>query len=630
MLICSTCRTVLPPNTASCPKDKGPLQEVTDLPQGAIFDGYRVLRKIGVGGMGKVYEAEHLSLGRRVALKVLLPRYARDQSALRRFLSEAKVVNLIKHQNIVNIYDISTAPSGDFYFVMELLEGEDLAQFLQKNSPLSEEFFLGVFLQISRALWTAHQKGVIHRDLKPANVFLVPRDGGAVAAKLLDFGLAKLQGEGQKGPDKGPLLGTPHYMAPEYIRGAMPTPATDQYAFGVMMYRALTGVRPFEGKDSMEVFRKQLSEVPQDPQLLRPSLRKEFCQIIMRSLQKDPTQRFAHMGELIDALSALSMPTKTPAEPVPSVPPHRSRRLMLGVFVAAMILGVAGAAVLHLATSTEATALNYRVIFSQALESTTPTEKKLAIQTLGEVSFSDSVPVLRSLLKDNDLEVRQAIILALGLQRDPAAKEELQGIWKNTKSLDVAAALLRLGDESAAAFLLASLEDPARRVNAALAFAVVGDHRGDKVLQQALERGLLSPALGLLAAESLLSFGSELGKTTLKSAVAKDDNLSTAAALALARQGDEEARQWLSARAAISFEAVLALASLGDAGALPELLRGLSLSNKKPAAVLAIAKLLSQKSITRTRGLNNALTPLLSDPVPLVRLGASLAFLVSP
>jgi serine/threonine protein kinase len=626
MLICTTCQTVAKPNTAQCPHDQGELREVAELPVGALFDGYRIVRKIGVGGMGRVYEAEHISLGRRAALKVLLPRYAKDQEALRRFLSEAKVVNLIKHQNIVNIYDISTAPSGDFYFVMELLEGQDLSQFLQSNPPLDEPLALGIFTQIARALWAAHQKGVIHRDLKPANVFLVPKDDKEIAAKLLDFGLAKLQGEASKSPDKGPLLGTPHYMAPEYIRGAEPNPTTDQYAFGVMLYRALTGVRPFDGKEAIDVFRKQLNDVPKDPQLIIPQLRTELCQLIMRTLQKEPERRFPDMGEIAEALSAMVSREDVPApqEPKPQAPKSGRVKLVVAAAVA-LLLGGVGYVLLSDEPPPVAPRLDEQERLRIDLELCTPEEKLQVIAAIGKTTIPGAVPLLSQLSKESDLNIRQAAIVALGTQKEQSARETLNEIWKNTKNVDVAAALLSFGDASSEVFLKAALNDPARRFNAALALTTNGIEGADKILSEALERGLLSPELSISAAAVLLPRGNPLAKKLLQEAVTRNDGSSASAAAALASFDDEDAKQWLVNRSTKSFDAALALASIGDSNAAPLLLSQASSTQEKARALFALASLAAQRPIPKE--IISDAKPMQADSSSLLRCAAHLFLL---
>lgn len=623
---------VVAPRATECPHDQGPLQEVAELPQGAVFDGYRVVRRLGVGGMGKVYEAEHLSLGRKVALKVLLPRYARDHEAIRRFLSEAKAVNLINHQNIVNIYDISTAPSGDFYFVMELLEGQDLSKFLQLKAPLPERVAVRIFGQIARALWAAHQKGIIHRDLKPANVFLISREGNDSFVKLLDFGLAKLQGEPQDN-QKGPLLGTPHYMAPEYIRGAEPSPQTDQYAFGVLMYRGLTGVRPFEGQDPMEVFKKQLNEPAKDPQLVIPTLRTELAQLVMRTLEKDPTRRFPSMGTLLESLDSLLATTQEPEEESQvKAPPRPGAKRYMPLLLLGLVALLAGGgwlvySLLSGGASMEVSEKSCLGVLRASLQEAPPKEKKLALQKLGELAPKEATELLSPFLQEQDLEVRQSAILALGKTRDPAAKELLLPLSKNSKSLDVAAALFWLGEEPAKETLRAALNEPSRRINAALALAQGGDINGVGVLREALDRSLLSPSLSVEAAAALLYVGDPTGKEALLRLMKEAPEVAPEAALELAKQSEAEGLDWLVANKNTP-KVAIALGSLGDERGWPLLWEAAQKPAQRGEAIFAIAAYLKNTKGTKLSPSQDALlVQLLSDNEVLTRIGAALSLL---
>ena len=218
-----------------------------EIAAGDDVGGYIVDAIIGTGGMGVVYSATHPVIGKRAAIKVLRAELSDDPSTVERFIREAKVVNQIRHPNIVDIFAIGTLPSGQHYLIMDLLEGETLRLRLGRGSlELSEA--LAVIDDTASALIAAHDQGVVHRDLKPDNVFLVSARGRGPEVKLLDFGVAKLMGANSlaKPTQTGVALGTPWYMSPEQARGRNVDHRTDIYALGVLAYETLTGVRPFD------------------------------------------------------------------------------------------------------------------------------------------------------------------------------------------------------------------------------------------------------------------------------------------------------------------------------------------------------------------------------------------------
>ncbi|HEX9295839.1 MAG TPA: serine/threonine-protein kinase, partial [Polyangiaceae bacterium] len=207
---------------------------------GTVLGGkYRITSKIGSGGIGVVYAAEHIALGSQVAIKVLRGAAAKDASEIARLRREAQVQVSIEHPNVVRTLDLDQMPDGSIYVVMELLRGISLADKLARTGIVAPGFAIPIFIQVCRALRAAHEKGIIHRDLKPGNVFLCD-DGGA---KVLDFGMSKFA-SAESLTQEGYTLGTPEYMAPEQCIGASVEPRTDLYAFGVLMYEALTGELP--------------------------------------------------------------------------------------------------------------------------------------------------------------------------------------------------------------------------------------------------------------------------------------------------------------------------------------------------------------------------------------------------
>ncbi|HSK02818.1 MAG TPA: protein kinase [Kofleriaceae bacterium] len=303
MRVCTACRRLLGADAAQCPDDGAAPEVVETLPPGARLGEYRIDRVLGDGGMGFVYAATREGLKRRVAIKMLRPELAKLEQIVTRFLNEAKAVNLIEHQHIVNIYDYSEGQGGAVYFVMEYLEGETLDDLMYKRRPMPVPLLLHLFGQIGKALAAAHAKRIVHRDLKPANVFVVAREGNPYFIKLLDFGIAQLRGEGavQGLTMAGMVMGTPQYMSPEQISGGEVDARTDVWAFGVMMYLAATGQAPFTGEEFAELANKILHHPPPPAGALVP-LPASLSALIASCLERDPAARCPSMLALIAGL----------------------------------------------------------------------------------------------------------------------------------------------------------------------------------------------------------------------------------------------------------------------------------------------------------------------------------------
>ncbi len=291
-----------------------------------IADRYTVVRRLGRGGMGVVYEARHLALGRSVALKVLKSDRARESVARARFEREARAAASVGSEHIVEVHDFGTTPEGEPYIVMEMLEGLDLAALIAKEGALAPGRALGIARQLGRALAAAHDKGIIHRDLKPENVFVVDRDGKDFV-KLLDFGISKIHDSDEPaltGSDV--LLGTPRYMAPEQARGDTDLDGrVDVYGLGVILYELLTARVPFLGRTSLEIVQKHLHAEPEPIRSQRPEVTEEVERVVMRALAKDRDERFQTVRDLCAALPvAEAHPGGERAWPVPTAVPGRA------------------------------------------------------------------------------------------------------------------------------------------------------------------------------------------------------------------------------------------------------------------------------------------------------------------
>jgi serine/threonine-protein kinase len=270
---------------------------------GVIVDGrYRVIELIGEGGMGKVYLAEHVEIGKRVALKVLHPSYSRMPDLVERFRREARAASKIGHPNIVDVTDSGTTHDGSVYFVMEYLEGVELGSIIEREGALDVARALKIATQICRALAAAHAQGIVHRDLKPENVFLIARDGAADVVKVLDFGIAKTT-EAEAARERrltspGMAMGTPEYMSPEQAAGRAADARCDVYALGAIMYEMTTGIPPYSGDNFMEILTKKATQDPPPPFNVRKDLSQTVSDLVMAAMARNPEDRPQTMEKL--------------------------------------------------------------------------------------------------------------------------------------------------------------------------------------------------------------------------------------------------------------------------------------------------------------------------------------------
>jgi eukaryotic-like serine/threonine-protein kinase len=269
---------------------------VAEVSEGSVIDGrYRVLRKIGAGGMADVWLAEDTHLQRQVALKVLHKHFAQDREFVARFQREAESAAGLQHPNVVAVYD-----RGDFdgvnYIAMQYVEGPTLKQLIDRG--LTPEQAVPLVRQVLEAARFAHRNGIVHRDLKPQNV-IISADG---VAMVTDFGIARA-GLSEI-TQTGSVMGTPQYLSPEQAQGYEVTPVSDLYSVGVLLYEALTGRVPFEGESAVAVAMKQVSEVPQRPSSINPQVSPALDAVVMRALEKEPGERFQSADAFIAALDA--------------------------------------------------------------------------------------------------------------------------------------------------------------------------------------------------------------------------------------------------------------------------------------------------------------------------------------
>ncbi len=291
---------------------------------GEVIGNYRVVAELGKGGMGVVYRAEHVQLGRAAALKMLLPQFSSDSGIVQRFFNEARAASAIDHPGIVAIYDFGTHRDGRAYIAMEMLKGESLEHRLQRG-PVTPTDGATILAQTAAALGAAHQRGIVHRDLKPDNIFLTPNElvPGGIQVKLLDFGIAKLADEKTAGfkTQTGALMGTPAYMSPEQCMGKADLDhRTDLYSLGCILFHVLCGRPPFTSDQGTGMMiAAHIRDAAPDPRTIDPAVPPALAQIALRCLEKEPAARFQSAGELRNALvgaganAPLSKPPGAPA-----------------------------------------------------------------------------------------------------------------------------------------------------------------------------------------------------------------------------------------------------------------------------------------------------------------------------
>ncbi|HMF42185.1 MAG TPA: protein kinase [Polyangia bacterium] len=359
MSSCGGCAAEVQLEDTFCPRCGAP---VTDPFIGTVVgERYRIVSRIGVGGMGAVYRAEHTMMRRDLAIKVLLPELGGKEEFARRFEREAESASRLTHPNIITVTDFGRTPEGSLFLVMEFLAGESLSSAISAG-PMAPARALAIMRQMLRALEHAHAAGVVHRDLKPENIMLVEREGQRDVVKILDFGIAKVtqpQSGGEALTQAGVIFGTPEYLSPEQALGEAVDVRADIYAAGIILYEMLAGRRPFESEDKVKIISMHLSHAPPRIRDVSPTVDVPLPleQAVMQSLEKTREHRFASATAFLQALDDAEAPAEV-SGPHPSPRPVPAgagawaglRRLSggrsgrLAVAALAVVLGVGGIA----------------------------------------------------------------------------------------------------------------------------------------------------------------------------------------------------------------------------------------------------------------------------------------------
>lgn len=305
---CPVCGERYPTHFVVCPRDATQLREdatpEADPLIGAVLaDTYEVLRVIGEGGMGRVYEARHTRLfSKRFAIKVLHGDLTRQPEVVGRFLREAEATSALHHPNIVGVLDVNQVPDGRPYIVAELLEGCQLGDYFERQGKLPVPEAVAICRSICQALIAAHERDIVHRDIKPENLFLVG-EGSQRTVKVLDFGISLMGDAAASLTKTGMVMGTPAYMPPEQARGQRVDHRADVYAVGAILYEAVTGKAPFKGADAVSTLGAVLTQLPVPARNHTPELPEGLEQVIQRAMAKSPDQRYGTMRELDAALA---------------------------------------------------------------------------------------------------------------------------------------------------------------------------------------------------------------------------------------------------------------------------------------------------------------------------------------
>ncbi|MBI3790359.1 MAG: serine/threonine protein kinase [Gemmatimonadetes bacterium] len=301
--VCPTCGTEYPMSERFCPRDGSALRSQSkqnDLVGTVIADRYHVMKKLGEGGMGAVYLAEHVKMGRKSAIKVMNPGMHQDADAIARFNREASNASRLNHPNICAIYDFGETPDGLIYLAMEFIEGKSLTALIEEAGALAPARAASIVHQAADALQVAHDYGIVHRDLKPDNIMITKDRNGADVAKVVDFGIAKASSsDAQKVTKTGLVVGTPEYMSPEQLAGDKLDGRSDIYSLALVAFNCFTGTLPFPSNSAQEAMIMRLTDQPKTLGEMKGDVAwpAELQAVMDKALARDAAQRYASAAE---------------------------------------------------------------------------------------------------------------------------------------------------------------------------------------------------------------------------------------------------------------------------------------------------------------------------------------------
>ena len=358
-MMCPLCATVYPAGQTFCHRDGAALQPMGDrgdLVGRVIAEKYRVLKRLGEGGMGQVYLAEHVVIGRRSALKVMHPDMAGDPQAISRFTREATNASRIEHPHVAAIYDYGSTRDGLVYITMEFVDGRPLSEVLRDEGPLSPLRTSSIIRQTAEGLEAVHAQGIVHRDLKPDNIMVSGPSGGPDLAKVVDFGVSKVNAErSQHVTSSGIIVGTPVYMSPEQVSGGEVEGQSDQFTLAIIAFELMTGALPYEAANQNEQVAARVTRAPRSLAAAAPGVAWSAAleTVIARALDREPSRRFRTISEFGKALALAAtdgpvvrseartvvfppaMPAHAMGAPAPEAPSARASRRRTGAWVGA-------------------------------------------------------------------------------------------------------------------------------------------------------------------------------------------------------------------------------------------------------------------------------------------------------
>lgn len=511
---------------------------------GQVAGDYQIVKLLGEGGMGEVFAAQHRTLGHRTAFKVLRREIMNNQEAVERFRQEARLIARVRHQNLIDIFDIGELPDGRLYYVMEYLSGQSLASLLEKRRlPFRE--VMQIMRQLCAGLSAAHQAGIVHRDLKPENLFLVERAGEPPLLKLVDFGIAKtvgVDGESMKLTRTGSLVGTPFYMAPEQINGGKVDVRTDVYALGVILYEMCTGKLPFGGETLGEVLIGHLQKTvpPLERDTQQFGIPQAIAPILAKLLAKNAEDRYESVAALVQDLDRLQRGEQTTAgldkrltlSKLPQVELSKQRRMVVLALVPFVLCAIF---------------VGGYILFDKL-------RSRGRIEDIDMVSLrSLALKILQEGLLDGDPAVRGQAVSALEDSRDSRHRSLLEAKLRDADAqvqAGAARALGVIGNRGATAALLRRADeggDPIVIVSVGESLAKLGAPAGRNLLEHSLGEDRY-PQVQLQAALALLDLGDDKAKTLLTSKIGQGKPTDDSRIEILshkAQLGDDEARDQL-------------------------------------------------------------------------------------